>query len=320
MKTEHVDAITRFLRRLRPGDVLLPIGAALITAGLQNLADREARGRGRLAELATLAADHLEALSSAGVEVPDELAADELHPLDPEVPWLAQYATPVPDDDEPAPAEQRRRRWKLVGFGLAAATGITLWNNREQIGERLGIALGYPYGPPGPETPDEPGPNWPDAAAYWRGDHCTTCDQPAAWVVPEQSWRHVVPPDGKPRWSSHEVTLPAAVNESNAEPSDPEPIDPNMPNAGRETPAAPWSTCLPDNLGNCANKIHSHSAVSAEPVGEPDAVSVTPREACTWPNCDWTSDPRKSVTGQATQAAWHHNRCIYRPAGAQVTQ
>lgn len=294
MKTEHVDAITRFLHRLRPGDVLLPIGAALITAGLQNLADREARGRGRLAELATLAADHLEALSAAGVEVPDELAADELHPLDPEVPWLAQYATPVPDDDEPAPAEQRRRRWKLVGLGLAAATGVTLWNNRGRIFDRLGDLLeeisDEPDGVNADLTPDEPGEQTPEQVA-----------------------------ENLAAYEAHRLRY-EAMDECVGAPECGHTTEPNLPNAGRETPAAPWSTCLPDNLGNCANKIHTHPAVSAEPVVEPDAVSVTPREACTWPNCDWTSDPRKSVTGQATQAAWHHNRCIYRPAGAQVTQ
>jgi hypothetical protein len=266
VKTEHVDAITRFLHRLRPGDVLLPIGAALITAGLQNLADREARGRGRLADLATLAADHLDALAAAGVEVPDELAVDELHPLDPEVPWLAQYAS-AEQEEETDPEERRRRRWKLAGLGLAAATGITLWNNRGRIFDRLGDIL----------------------------EEFTAAD-----------------PEG------------STFNEVSSEPVDKASSEPN---AGRETPAAPWPTCTPDDTGKCVKEIHDHRPPSArpqppdptEPVDELDAVSVTPRESCGWPNCDWTSTPTKSERGQATQAAVHRNGCMYRPAGAGVT-
>lgn len=318
MKTEHVNTLTRLLRELRPVDVLLPIGAALVAAGLQNLAERESRQRQRLVDLAALAADHVEALTAAGMAVPATLAADELHPLDPEVLWLPLAgASAGPEPVEQAePGEKRRRGWKLAAAGLAAATGVTLWKNRGRIFDRLGDMLeGFSAEPDGvnPDlTPDEA--TGPDPE--WLGNHCMSCSQPAAWFYEDQVWRHVVPPDGKPRWSSHEVTLPAAVNESNAPPAA---SGPNMPNEGRETPAAPWPTCKPDAAGNCVNEIHEHDALSGEHVVDDLAVSVTPRESCGWPNCKWTSDPKKSPTGQATQAAVHRNRCIYRPAGAGVT-
>jgi hypothetical protein len=223
-----VSTLSTIIRRMRPVDLLLPIGAALVSAGLQNLADRETRQRARLDELAELAADHLQALAAAGVPV-DELAVDEQHPLDPGVPWLAQHATPVPDE----PVDERRS-WKLPVLALGSVIGVALWKHREQLAARLGIALGYPYGPDGPVAQDL-----------------------AAGVNPDLT--------------------PAGVN-------------PGLTPQGDE----------PD----------------VEPVDEP---SQTPAEACGWPNCDWTSTPGKTGTGQTTQAAVHRNRCVYRPAGANVS-
>lgn len=293
-----------FVRRLRPVDVLLPIGAALISAGLQNLADRETRQRARLAELAELANDHLAAIAAAGVRLPDGLVATEEHPLDPEVPWLAQYASP--EQEETGPEEQRRRRWKLAALGLAAVTGVTLWNHRGEIAERFREQL------------------VDDVLAEPDG---STFNEPSSGIVCGLC-THPLEHHGKFSCAGDETTdCGCTIGMMDGT----EPVRPNWPNAGRETPAAPWPTCLPDGLGVCANKIHGHgpenyvqpvgepAAVSAELVDELPAVSVTPREACGWPNCDWTSTPTKSEQGQATQAAVHRNRCIYRPAGAGVT-
>lgn len=312
-----------FVRRLRPVDVLLPIGAALVSAGLQNLADREARQRVRLDELAELAGDHIDALMLAGVNVPEQLYADEKHPLDPGVPWLAMHASSAAtgDEQEPEPAP-KRKPWKLAALGLAAAAGVTLWNNRDEIAQRIGETFGYPYGADGPVAQDLAERAAADKA--WGGDRCTSCDQPAAWFRDEQEWRHLWP-DGAPRWSSHTVTLPAAVNESNAAPTyahDPG-CNTAHEGAGPCPPAAVPDECVgaPDCGHNAvsAEPVAEPDAVSGEPVDEPDAVSITPREECVWPNCDWTSDPRKSAQGQAVQAAVHRNRCMYRPAGAGVT-
>jgi hypothetical protein len=295
VKTEHVNTLTRLLRELRPVDVLLPIGAALVAAGLQNLAERESRQRQRLDQLATLAADHVEALTAAGLAVPASLADDELHPLDPELLWMPLAGVPAgPEPVEQAePGEKRGRGWKLAAAGLAAATGITLWKNRGRIFDRLGDIL-------------------EDFAAEPDGVNPDLTPDVLAEQTPEQVAENLA------AYEAHRARY-EAMDECVGAPECGHTTDPNGPNAGRETPAAPWVTCLPDNLGNCANKIHDHRAVSAEPVDEPDAVSVTPREECGWPNCEWTSDPKKSETGQATQAAVHRNRCIYRPAGAGVT-
>jgi hypothetical protein len=152
-----MSTLTTFVRRLRPVDVLLPIGAALVSAGLQNLADRERRSRGRLESMATLAADHLSALRAAGVAVPDELAADEEHPLDPGVPWLSQHASADPDDDE-LDATPARRPWKLAALALLGAAGITAYNHRDQLVATL-------FGVKPDLTPDD----LPDIACGWCG-------------------------------------------------------------------------------------------------------------------------------------------------------
>lgn len=199
-----------FVRRLKPLDLLLPIGAALVTAGLQNLADREQAQRGRLADLANLAGDHLDALAAAGVVVPDELGNPDVHPLDPGVPWLAQHATSEPDEQETPPAN---RGWKLAALVLAAGTAVTLMNRDKLQGivgalrEGLQAPAPSPFGmtmpwpPAAAETPDEPeGP-----APEWTGGRCTTCEQPAAWFVDEQEWWHVAI-TGLPMRAGHAVT------------------------------------------------------------------------------------------------------------------
>lgn len=273
-----MSTLTTFVRRLRPVDVLLPIGAALVSAGLQNLADRERRSRGRLESMATLAADHLGALRAAGVAVPDELAADEEHPLDPGVPWLSQHASADPDDDEPD-ATPARRPWKLAALALLGAAGITAYNHRDQLAATL-------FGVKTDLTP---------AGLPCRCPSFNTVDGSPHYYDPE----HCRPVDEQP------------------------PADDPLPNEGRETPAAPWPTCLPDGLGVCANKRHGHGPVDEwperDPADELPQPDPEPLESCGWPNCTWTSDPGKSVISQGTAAAVHRNRCVYRPAGAAVS-
>lgn len=131
-----------FVRRLRPIDLLLPVGAALVSAGLQHLADREARQRARLDELAGLAGDHLQAFAAAGVAVPDELAADEPHPLDPGVAWLPALHGDVGTNDEPE-QEKPGLSWKGAAVALAVVTGIA-WSNREKLQTRFGFTMPWP--------------------------------------------------------------------------------------------------------------------------------------------------------------------------------
>lgn len=266
-----------FVRRLRPIDLLLPVGAALVSAGLQNLADRETRQRTRLDELAALAADHVEAFTRIGVV--DGLPAGEQHPLDPGVPWLASFATPEPAADEPSP---RRRGWKLAAVALAAVSAVAIVKP-EAFGLLLDGLRPYPWRAGDLDVIADPHDHPAPETSTFNEDtseHCTTCEQPAVWFREEQTWRHVWP-DGMPRWSRHEVTLPPAINEE--APRDPE--------------------------------------VSAEVQADRDAGETMPAAiaSCGWPNCEWTSSPEKTEQGQLTQAAVHRQRCIYRPAGAGVS-
>lgn len=296
-----------FVRRLRPIDLLLPVGAALVSAGLQNLADRETRQRTRLDELAALAADHVEAFTRIGVV--DDLPVDEQHPLDPGVPWLASFATPEPAADEPSP---RRRGWKLAAVALAAVSAVAIVKP-DAFGLLLDGLRPYPWRADDDELPDviaEPHPH-------------------------------------------------SGVRVDTSQLDEPEPYDPNLPNAGRETERAPWETCTPDGGGWCDSPRHRHEGfpnrdvrglhpaapaplkdqhrcapetstlketssdpeVSAEVQADRDAGETMPAAiaSCGWPNCEWTSSPEKTEQGQLTQAAVHRQRCIYRPAGAGVS-
>lgn len=115
--------LTSFLRSLRPMDLLLPAGAALVTAGLQNLADRETRQRARLGVLDAAVKGHAAALADLGQPVDPAFVA-EPHPLDPGVPWLAAYSGPPASDVKPAPAGRRLPTGAVVALGVLAAAGV----------------------------------------------------------------------------------------------------------------------------------------------------------------------------------------------------
>jgi len=160
--------ISNFVRRIRPLDLLLPAGAALVSAGLQHLADREARQRARLDELAQLVDVHRDALAAAGVELVDELLVDERSPLDAAGPFMVTLAgaTPAPEP-EPERRPARGRGWKLAALALAGATAVTLYGNRGRIIDavlaRAGVDVDELLGvkpdltPPAPEDfPSDP--------------------------------------------------------------------------------------------------------------------------------------------------------------------
>jgi hypothetical protein len=134
VKTEHVNAIVAFIRRLRPADVLLPVGAALVSAGLQHLADRERNARAQLDELQTAAAGYRDALRDAGAEIATWLE-EPAHPLDPGVPWLAKWASadesePATADEPPTPRGQALRKYAIAA---AVAAGVVAWSKRDEL-------------------------------------------------------------------------------------------------------------------------------------------------------------------------------------------
>lgn len=285
--------ISTVLRRIRPIDLLLPIGAALISAGLQSLADREERQRGRLDELARLVDVHRDALAAAGVELAPELLVDESSPVDELAPVMMVLAGAQPQPQaEPDEQPRPRRAWKLAALALAGVAGVTLYSNRGRLVDELFARAGVDM------TPDEVKT---DLTSFpWPGDHCTTCGEPCAWFRDEQTWRHVVPPEGKPRWSSHAVTLPDAVNESNGEHVSCFGPDGECETAPLEQPDTKPGTNLED-----------HTDL-------PDSYRKAPEEFCGWHPCDWASNAEQPAPAQRTAAAVHRNSCTHRPAGARV--
>jgi hypothetical protein len=136
--------ISTFVRALRPVDLLLPVGAALVSAGLQKLTEREVRQRAQLASLQGLVERHREALGAAGVALDETglLLVDEHHPLDVEtMPTLFPWHAPGPEqDDVPRP---RRRGWKLAAIALAGVAGVTLWANRGRLVDEVLLRAGF---------------------------------------------------------------------------------------------------------------------------------------------------------------------------------
>jgi len=126
-------SLRHVIKSLRPIDLLLPAGAALVSAGLQNLAERETRQRETLQRLSMAIAAHRFALAETGAEVPPELV-DEPHPLDPGIPWLAAVSGPAVAVEPAADVEPPKPpRWKTVAVALGALAGVALVKNREAI-------------------------------------------------------------------------------------------------------------------------------------------------------------------------------------------
>lgn len=136
------------IRKLHMSDLLLPVGAALVTAGIEALGQRERRQRDRLAALQASVSQHVDALLAAGAPVPDELRVDELHPFD--APGLAQdygitdtgnpktSSNSYPDGGDSS--SSRGRGWKLAGLALVAAAGVTLYTWRDKWAPLLAAA------------------------------------------------------------------------------------------------------------------------------------------------------------------------------------
>lgn len=289
MKAEHVSTIVRFLRGMKPVDLLLPVGAALVSAGIQNLVDREDRQRRRLVALDELVDVHRTALADAGVELPAELAGDESHPLDVESALQVLLAR-TPGEQEPAadePRPPRRGLRALAVLGLAGAAGVTMWaRGRARIYGQDPTVLGFLSTLRGP---DGAGPAWPKTYPSHSHDYgegiCPICGADGvsgAALLDEHKHRYASDLD--------------SVCETCGEKSRPSPADaPTLSHEGSDR----WT----------GGDLKDEGIIGK---GEP------PLEECGWPSCSWTSDATRSEVSQRTAAAVHRNRCVYRPAGAGV--
>lgn len=273
-----MSVLVSFIRRLRPVDLLLPAGAALVSAGVQQLVDREDRQRRRLAALQELVDVHRGALVDAGVSLPAELVDDELHPLDVDgALQIALARTPSDDTDnritgnsnpEKGPSRRRAAR-RFAVLGLAGAAGVTMWaRGYARASGQQPTVLGFLTALRGPVEVTETANSYPD-----NGETVS---------VDEHEHRYASDLD--------------SVCEICGEKSRPSPAD--APALGHEG-SDRWTGGDRKDEG-----VIGH--------GEP------PLEECGWPNCDWTSDATSSELSQRTAAAVHRNRCTYRPAGAAV--
>lgn len=146
-----MNTLRSLIRHMRPIDLLLPVGAALVSAGLHNLAEREERQRGRLERLAQLVDAHADALIASGIELPADLAGDESHPLDPGSPVMGLVAPFAGGRDKPPAEPPRPRRRGLVALGVLAAAGVAGVTLAPRILARLvdaGVLPGDVYAEP----------------------------------------------------------------------------------------------------------------------------------------------------------------------------
>jgi hypothetical protein len=199
-------ALAKFIRGLRPVDLILPAGAALVSAGLQQLVDREQRQRDRLRALAELVDASRGALTAAGVELPAELAQDERHPLDVEnaistvlgrTPAEPDYRITGNSNPEKPRGFLPRRGWKLAGLALGAAAAVTLYTRRGDLVDAVLARAGAGL---------DDDPAWaPDAVCSFcthpvgehgpRGEHPSG---PPAAAAPEPEPVDTVPPVDEP--------------------------------------------------------------------------------------------------------------------------
>ena len=159
--------IATLVRAMRPADLLLPVGAALVSAGLSALTDREVRQRARLDELQHLVEIHRDALVAADVVLPLGVLVDEQHPLDVET-LPTVFPGHAPTAAAPDETPRRGRGWKLAALALAGVVGVTLYGNRGRLFDALlpddGSPSRFGFAMPWPPAAAEP-ENFPPAAA-----------------------------------------------------------------------------------------------------------------------------------------------------------
>lgn len=277
-----------FVRRLRPADVLLPIGAALVSAGLQHLADREARQRARLDELAALAGDHLQAFAAAGVPVPEELAADEPHPLDPGIPWLVQHATPEADEPDEIPP---RTNWKLAVLALGAVAGVVTLRRTGFLAALVDRGI---------VRPGEP--------TYAHDADCNTKHEPGPDPCPEPVSTQV---DDTRAWGPAGLNHPGSDRWTGGDRK-----DDDVPGVKPDLTPDP----IPD--GYRPGIVHHEFEGEEQRCSLCDRIPEHHRAAagdeCGWPNCGYTPPEDLPPEDQVLALAVHRNQCVYRPAGAHV--
>lgn len=131
--------IKTLLKRTSWRDLLLPVGAAIVAAGVEYLSDRERTTRARLAELEQLVA---EKRAELGILAPDdaERMDPEPEPIGSDPNSLA--GSPVDPlaflrDTDPETEHEPRRPWKLAALAVAAASAVVLLNWDELVQKRL---------------------------------------------------------------------------------------------------------------------------------------------------------------------------------------
>ena len=252
------------LRDINAVDLLLPIGGALIASGMHNLAEREARQRHRLAALQTSVQTNLDALLSAGVDVPAELAVDERHPLD--APGLAGAVNGITGNDNPkissnsypdgrGVSSSRRRGWKLAALALAGAAGVA-YAFRGQLAE---IVLPY-LDAAGAD--DERAADF--AAAAFRGE----VDPVTMERRPPSPWDQAEPVDEvKPDLTPEPEPEPAAAAEPEPEPG---------PLVAGEIDECGWPGCtwMPKDTTRGAARVTALAVHRSRCVFRPPSMSV----------------------------------------------
>lgn len=271
--------IAKLIRHTSLRDLLLPIGAALITIGLEHLAEREHATRARLAGLQAEIAlckgelagmpDHVEPPADPLDESNTEPVLDAFSPFMP--------AAAARELDEPDP--QRRWKWAAAAVGVVAMVATV----------KAGPALLARF------LPEPEG--WPSAGDDVPG---ATPWEPAADGYP-------APVDVDPL---HRADARMADFGRFLSPDGGEHVSCHGPDGGCEYEHEPVNT----ESGPPPGWVQAPDGSWWPPVDRDRDASV---DVCGWPNCDYEPIADTEI-GRATQLAVHRNSCVYRPAGAHV--
>jgi len=302
------------LRDINAGDLVMPIGAALVGTGLQHLAERERRQRTRLAELQRTVNDHLDALLAAGVDV-GALAVDERHPLD--QPGLAgpDYRIAGNGNSETSSnsypdgrgvSSGRRRRWKLAAAALAVSAGVA-YAFRGQLAE-----LVLPY-LDAAGADDE----LAEVPRFYPGDRREPVDDAPFGPIRTET----IPDEPASPWDRAEpATYPAHSHDYTAGEGSECSVcgAPGVAFAGLQEPVKADLTPEP---AVDEPAVDEPEVVVVPPFTSPDEVAAAEQIAgdeCGWTGCTWK--PRDATRGAArvTALAVHRAKCPHRPASYTV--
>lgn len=298
------------IRKLHPSDLLLPVGAALVTAGIEALGQREQRQRDRLAALQASVSDHLDALLASGVEIPPALAVDELHPFD--APGLADPVSDSSSNSYPAGSDissGRGRRWRLAAGLLLVASGITLHATRRRWVPML-ASLGA-----GDELADAAAAEYAATLNHEHSDRWTGGDRKDEDTA--SPWDHAVPVADEPSEGLPPAPAPVLIN--GEPPADDDRVSPGgIPATGYLSavadlrPTGGWPAAVDEDAP--APPDEPFTEIVTEQVDEPSA----PGDECGWTGCTWAPKPSTRGAARVTALAVHRSRCPHRPPSMTV--